>query len=106
MDATSCATASGGYVNSLREFPGLPFFPVAGTVGGSSSNPIGDYVYWPAITAGNTVVIAGGDAGNGPTAGRSYFYWSVSSGHSYWSCALLPFYKNRMRGGAGDSSPV
>ena len=106
MDATSCATASGGYVNSLREFPGLPFFPVAGTVGGSSSNPIGDYVYWPAITAGNTVVIAGGDANNGTTAGRSYFYWNVSSGNSYWNCALLPFYKNRMRGGAGDSSPV
>lgn len=89
-DGTSQAE---GYIKEMYFCKRLPLFPFVKAVGGTSANPVGDYCYHPARTAGNTVLIAGGYAGNGAFAGRFCGRWSSSSGNSYWSISALPFLK-------------
>lgn len=84
-------TNAEGYVKSLGLVKKLPLFPFCTEVGGSSSNPVGDYCWHPAKTSGNTVAVCGGDANNGACCGRGFASWHYSSGHSGWHCAALPF---------------
>ena len=82
-----------GYIQTLHFLSNLPLAPFCATVGGNSTNPVGDYCYHPAKTAGNTILICGGSAGNGTYAGRFYGNWYDPAGYSYWSIAALPFLK-------------
>lgn len=81
-----------GYIKRLGLIPGLGAVPVCLEVGGSSSNPVGDYFYTNA-TAGNTILIVGGSAANGAYAGSFYGYWCNASSYSHWLYAASPVLK-------------
>lgn len=80
-----------GYIKTLGLVKKLPLFPFCTEVGGTSSNPVGDYCYHPAKMSGNTVALAGGSAPSGSGCGRFYAYWYYGSGVSSWGYAALPF---------------
>ena len=61
--------------------------------GGDSANPVGDYHYNNAL-AGNTVLIRGGSANDGASAGAFFSYWSYAASISDWNCAARPRLKN------------
>lgn len=86
--------AKSGYVNKLGIAEGLNIPPFATEMGGNSANPVGDYVYVPATSNGNTVLLLGGYASNGPTAGLFYGAWHSSSAISVWSLGSRPRLKN------------
>lgn len=79
-----------GYVNKLGIAEGLSIPPFATERGGNSSNPVGDYVYVPATSSGNTVLLVGGDASLGTSDGLFFGSWSDSSASSYWSIGSRP----------------
>lgn len=82
-----------GYINTLAVIDGLGAVPVCTAIGGNSTNPVGDYCYQPALTTGNTVLIAGGGASGGAGCGAFCGYWYADSGYSYWGCAASPVLK-------------
>jgi len=81
-----------GYVKRLALIPGLGAIPVCLEVGGSSSNPVGDYFYTNAA-AGNTILIVGGAAHDGASGGSFYGTWNHASSYSYWYYAAVPVLK-------------
>lgn len=86
-------TQAEGYVKTLGLVKKLPLIPFCTAIGGTSANPVGDYCYHPVKAAGNTILIAGGHAYHGSSAGRFCGNWYYSSPASYWSYAALPFLK-------------
>lgn len=82
------------YIQSLGLADGLGAVPFCTEVGGNSSNPVGDYVYVPALTTGNTVLLAGGNAYYGARAGAFCGYWGNGASLSPWCYAVLPVLKN------------
>lgn len=82
-----------GYIQELYFYDKFPLFPFVKSVGGSSSNPVGDYLWHPARTTVNTILRAGGPAGNGVQCGRLFGAWNSTSGYAWWSYAALPFLK-------------
>ena len=87
---------SGAYIDELAVLEGLGAVPVAPAAGGggSSANPVGDALYTPAASTGNTVLLAGGSAYHGASAGAFYGTWRTAASYSSWSCAVLPVLKN------------
>ena len=81
------------YIQELHFLANFPLAPFAKTVGGNSTNPVGDYLYVPALTTGNTILICGAPASNGASCGRFYGAWHYTAGGSNWYCAALPFLK-------------
>lgn len=89
---TGCALpTSEGYISTLHILPEHPLAPFCESVGGSSNTPVGDYVYVPDLTAGNTILLAGASANYGASVGRFYGYWGYSAAVAGWSSAVLLF---------------
>ena len=81
--------AYSGYIKTLGMCDKLSIPPFCTEGGGSSSNPVGDYVYVPALSAGNTVLLIGGNA-NGGTYCGFYGHWYASAGSSPWDFGAFP----------------
>jgi len=93
---TGLTLSSSGYVQELGmavDF-GLCIPPFCTAVGGSSTAPVGDYCYTPDVSAGNTILLLGGDASNGSGDGRFSGFWYLTSGFSNWNCGARPRLKN------------
>ncbi len=86
--------AYSGYIKTLGEYPGLAAAPFCIEGGGSSANPVGDYIYSPALATVNTVLLVGGYAYHGVYAGRFCGSWGSASGGAYWSVSVCPVLKN------------
>ena len=87
---------SGGYTKKLGMLSrsGLLSIPVFCTeIGGDSSNPTGDYFYNGVYTY-NTVLLRGGGASNGSSAGAFYGRWNGAASSSDWTYAARPRLKN------------
>lgn len=82
------ATTS-GYIKSLATYTGLCVPPFVTETGGNSTMPVGDYLYVPALSAGNTVLLLGGNAGNGTGCGL-YGNWHYPAGYSNWNYGSHP----------------
>ena len=80
-----------GYLNALHILTKYPLAPIGKATGGNSSNPIGDYLWVPGLTTGNTILLAGAHAGIGAFVGRFYGNWRNSAGISGWHSAVLLF---------------
>lgn len=87
-------SATEGYIKTLGRYAPLPLLPICTVIGGSSSAPVGDYLYNPALAAANTVPAVGGCANGGSTDGRFYGDWYNSAAISNWACAGVPSLKN------------
>ena len=61
--------------------------------GGDSANPVGDYYYINA-SAGNTVLLRGGRANYGVSAGAFCGIWDAAASYSIWYFAARPRLKN------------
>ncbi len=85
--------AGSGYINKLGLCDEVGGAPICTEIGGNSTNPVGDYVYWPTLATENTIVVAGGFASRGSYAGRFYGSWGDSASNSYWDYAAVPVLK-------------
>lgn len=90
----SASAAVSGYISGIYTVEGYGAVPFATAIGGSSTRPIGDYVYVPTSGTGNTVLLVGAYSGNGRYCGPFYGRWVLSSGSSLWPYAVLPLLKN------------
>lgn len=90
---TDGTTRAEGYVKELYFHEKFPLFPFVKAVGGDSANPVGDYLWHPDISVGNTILIAGGGASAGARCGRMCGDWGGTSGYAWWDSAALPFLK-------------
>ena len=79
---------------NAQRVTGLQSFLATGTSSGSSTSPVGDQQYVPAITAGNTILLFGCLAGGGWYCGLAGGIWDNSSGTSYWNSSAAPLLKN------------
>lgn len=98
---TGCALPQGasgaqgeGYIKELHLLPDHPMAPFCKTTGGDSTKPVGDYVWWPALNAGNTICLAGADANGGLSVGRFAANWHLASSVAWWSSAASLAFKN------------
>ena len=96
IDTGLVLPTSAGYIQTL----GLPqrsgllaLPPFCTAVGGSSTNPVGDYFYNGDYTY-NTVLLRGGYASIGSYAGALYGIWSYAASYSNWNCSARPRLKN------------
>ena len=86
--------AKDGYIGELGIVNGLGAVPFCTSVtGGSSTAPVGDYCYSPALTTGNTILLVGGSAFSGANCGPFYGGWYNAASYSYWSCVGWPHLK-------------
>lgn len=79
---------------NAQRVTGLQSFLATGTSSGSSTSPVGDQQYVPAITAGNTILLFGCSANAGWTCGIAGGYWISASGVSGWGLSAAPLLKN------------
>lgn len=79
---------------NAQRVTGLQSFLATGTSSGSSTSPVGDQQYVPAITAGNTILLFGCNARNGWACGIAGGNWNDASGDSYWFNSAAPLLKN------------
>lgn len=79
---------------NAQRVTGLQSFLATGTSSGSSTSPVGDQQYVPAITAGNTILLFGCLAGGGWSCGIAGGSWSGASGASSWGHSAAPLLKN------------
>ena len=94
IDTGVALSASGGYIKELGflSYSGVLSVPIFCTVvGGSSTDPVGDYYY--VAVGSNTVLLFGGYAFNGTSDGF-YASWSYSAGASYWPFGGRPHLKS------------
>ena len=87
------ASAS-GFIQTLAMWDELAVPAFATTIGGNANNPVGDFLYTPAATAGNTVLLVGGDATGYSGAGVFCGVWSAGGGASSWYISARPHLKN------------
>ena len=85
---------SSSYIQTLGLADGLSIAPFCTAVGGSATKPVGDYCYVPALTAGNTVLLLGGDARYGASAGLFSGAWDIPASASNWRDSSRPHLKN------------
>lgn len=85
---------SNNYIKSLGLVDGMGALPFCTEVGGSSSAPVGDYVYVPSLSTGNTIMLLGGDASTGAGCGPFSASWNRAASSSSWTCAALPVLKS------------
>lgn len=88
-DTGIALTSESGYIKTLGMYDGLSFPPFCTSIGGTSSNPVGDYYYVPALSTGNTILLFGGDAGDGAYDGFCGD-WRYAASVSYWYYAAGP----------------
>ena len=88
------ASANWYYYNGLGVCPLFTSAPFISSVGGNTSNPIGDGVYIPLPSAGNTVLVVGGGANDGAYAGAWCVSWYFAASASNWSFGSRPHLKN------------
>lgn len=89
IDTGIALTQTSGWIQSLGVCRQLGFAPFCTAVGGSSSNPVGDYIYVPSLATANTVLLLGGGADCGTLCGWCGG-WNNTSGNSYWSLGSCP----------------
>ena len=77
--------ATSGYIKTLGMADGLAIPPFCTEIGGTSASPVGDYVYIPALSTANTVLLLGGHASYGTTDGLFYGSWNTPASNSSWS---------------------
>lgn len=87
---------AGGYVKTLAMLGhsgqlSVPVFCTA--TGGDSANPVGDYFYNGDYSY-NTVLLRGGHANYGSSAGAFCGYWSNAASYGTWGIAARPRLKN------------
>jgi hypothetical protein len=85
--------AYSGYTKTLGEYPGLAAAPFCIEGGGSSANPVGDYVSAPALATANTALLLGGNARSGANAGPWFGYWNFTAGDGIWYISAVPLLK-------------
>ena len=86
--------AVAGYIGALGMCENLSIPPFATEIGGNSANPVGDYANIPTLNTGNTVLLLGGNAGNGAGAGAFSGPWYAAAGNSAWGIGSRPRLKN------------
>lgn len=86
---TGLKLPASGYIQTLGIAEGLSFAPFPTASGGTSSNPVGDYVYVPSASTGNTILLLGGDAGYTAYCGW-YGAWIFAASNSNWNCGSCP----------------
>lgn len=79
---------------NAQKIPGLSAFMATGPSSGNSSGPVGDQQYVPLPSAGDTILLCGGNAINGWNCGAFCGDWSGTATHSIWNRAGLPLLKN------------
>ena len=89
IDTGLTVASASGYIQTLGIAEGLSFAPFCTASGGSSSNPVGDYVWVPAADAANTVLWLGGSAYTGADCGWGG-YWGIAASSSHWYCGSCP----------------
>ena len=87
------ASAS-NFLSDLWACDGLTIPPFGRSVGGNSTNPVGDDLYTPASTAGNTILLLGAGASYASYAGAFFGNWNTGAGNSYWNTSARPHLKN------------
>ncbi len=90
---------SGGWLTvggNAQRIEGLAAFMATGPSSGSSSSPVGDQQYVPAISAGNTVLWLGCHANVGWDCGVLGCAWNDGAGLSYWALAVRPLLKRSL----------
>ena len=107
IDTGLVLPTSAGYIRTL----GLPqrsgllaLPPFCTAVGGSSTNPVGDYFYNGDYTY-NTVLLRGGNANAGSRAGALYGSWPYTASDSYWASSARPLLKTPQGVLGGTQSP-
>lgn len=91
---TKEGAAADGWIGELHLLSGYPMAPFCKAVnGGTSGDPVGDYCWWPALNAVDTVCIAGAGACNGLGVGRFAAYWRFASSFAWWSIAASLAFK-------------
>lgn len=96
---TGCALPQGasgaqgdGWIKELHLLSDYPMAPFCKSVGGDSTKPVGDHLWWPALTAGNTIFLAGANAASGLNVGRFAADWLNASSAAWWrNAASLAF---------------
>ncbi len=83
-----------GYIKELYLLPDYPMAPFCKSTGGDSTKPVGDYVWTPALSAGNTICLAGACAGDGLRVGRFTAHWRAASSAAWWGHAASLAFKN------------
>ncbi len=91
--AANGTDATSGYLNELFFSSDFPLAPFGKSVGGDSSKPVGDYIYVPAQSTTNTILLCGASASYGAYVGRFFGSWNAASGSASWGFAALPFLK-------------
>lgn len=87
-------TAADGWISELHllsEYPMAPFCKAVN--GGTSGDPVGDYCWWPALNAADTICIAGAGASNGLSVGRFAANWRNASSGAWWDHAASLAFK-------------
>ena len=95
LDTGIVLASSSDYIKTL-DFPDsldvLSAPSLCTAIGGSSSNPVGDYFY--TTTGNNRILLVGGGAGGGASDGPFYWYWYSSAGASNWYISGRPLLKS------------
>lgn len=81
---------------NAQRIGGLAAFMAVRTSSGSSSSPVGDQQYVPAISAGNTVLWLGCVAFGGWSCGVLGCLWGTDAGSSHWHSAVRPLLKKSL----------
>lgn len=94
IDTGIVLPTTSNYIQTLAMADGLSIPPYCSAIGGNSTNPVGDYCYVPALTAVNTILLLGGSANSGASAGAFYGYWNLASSPSAWTYGSRPRLKH------------
>ena len=92
IDTGLVLPTSSGYIQTLGLPPRsglLALPPFCTAVGGSSTNPVGDYSSNGDYTY-NTVLLRGGFANVGSNAGALYGNWNITASYSNWDSSARP----------------
>lgn len=98
---TGCAlpTVSGAWQTvggNAQRIEGLAAFMATDASSGSSSSPVGDQQYVPAISAGDTVLWLGCIAHSVWSCGMFGCLWDAVAGSSHWAFAVRPLLKKSL----------
>ena len=80
-----------GFMGALHILRTLPLAPFAKNLSINNISPVDDYATVPALSTGNTVLLAGGYIGTGRQVGRFANTWLYSANHSNFEEAALLF---------------
>mgnify|MGYP007101919486 CR=1 FL=1 len=83
---------------NAKRIGGLAAFMITDTSSGTSATPVGDQQYVPLASAGNTILLRGGNSSNGWYVGAFCGYWLSGSGGSTWCYASSPHSSHNVSG--------